>query len=432
MNIRNFTDVKSLFFDSKTLKQTVLKNTFWLGVAEIFSKGIGFLIVIWLARHFGPTIYGKFAFALSFVSLFFVFADFGFSTLTMREIARDKSKTSQYIDNILVMKLVFGLITLGIVALIIQFLGKTPEVIKLVYFLGIYIVINTFAIFFQSIFRANEKMQYETACRTLESISLLGLVAFFILNKGSILTMSYAYIGAALIGTFISLGAVWCYFSKFFLKIDFRICKEILKEVWPFALSALIVTIYLQIGIVMLSLMKTDQVVGWYSAGYKLVYAFALIPNLFMISVYPILSRFFQDSISRMKEVYERSLKFIFLISIILFPALFFFSKQIILFFYGSTYLETTSVFKILLWAEFFAFMSCVFMHTLNAMDKQIVYTKVTGISLLANIVLCSILIPRYSYIGLSITIVITEFLAFLLLFLYTKQNIVNLSKLKL
>jgi len=76
--------------------------------------------------------------------------------------------------------------------------------------------------------------------------------------------------------------------------------------------------------------------------------------------------------------------------------------------------------------------MSCVFMYTLNAMNRQVIYTKVVGICLVANIILCFILIPKYSYLGLSATTTITEFLGFLLLFLYTKQNITKLTKIEL
>jgi len=424
MNIRNFNEVKSIFFDNKTLKQTVFKNTFWLAIAEVVQKGVGFLVVIWLARHFGPAIYGQWAFALSFVALFAIFADFGFGTLTVREIARDKSKTSQYIDNIVAMKLILGLITLGLVALVIQFLGKETQVVKLVYFLGIYAVVSTFSSFFQSIFRANEKMQYETICRAIQSLSLLGLVAFFILNKGSILTISYAYIGAALIGAIISLGAIWRYFSKFFLKIDFKICREILKEAWPFALSGLIVVGYLRIGIILLSIMKTYQAVGWYNAAFNLILTFTILPSLFMFSVYPKLSIFYKESISKFIEIYKKSFKFIFLISIILFPLLFIFSKPIILLLYGSAYTESILPFNILLLVGFCSFLSCVFMYTLNAMNRQIIYTNVTGICLVANILLCLIFIPKYSYIGLSISATITEVLETSLLFLFITKNI--------
>jgi len=428
MKIRNFADIKSFFLDNRTLKQTIFKNTFWLAVAEVIQRGIGLLVVVWLARYFGPGTYGKFAFALSFVLPFFVLADFGFSTLSVRELARDKSKTAQYVDNIVAMKIILGLITLGLISVIIQFLGKEPEVVKLVYFLGIYVIIDTFATFFQSIFRANQKMQYETICRVIQAFSLLGLAAFFILNKRSIITIGYAYIGAVLIGALFSLIFIWYYFSKFFLKINLKICKEILLEAWPIALGGLFAIGYLRVGIIILSLMKTDQAVGWYNAAFELVYAFAIIPSLFMFSVYPNLSIFFKESILKLKEVYEKSLKFIFLISIVLFPLLFLFSKEIILLLYGSAYLETISAFKILLWAELFAFMSCVFLYTLIAINKQIIYAKVLGICLTINIILCFILIPRYSYVGLSVTTVVTEFLGSLLLFFYTKQNIVKLQ----
>lgn len=86
MNIKNFTNLKSHLLDNRTLKQTIFKNIFWLGLAEVIQKGISFIVVVWLARYFGPTIYGQWAFALSFVAIFSVFADFGFGTLTVREI----------------------------------------------------------------------------------------------------------------------------------------------------------------------------------------------------------------------------------------------------------------------------------------------------------------------------------------------------------
>src|SRR6185503_16083283 len=98
--------IKSSLFENKTLHQTIFKNTFWLLGAEVFTKIIGFFTVIWLARHYGPAAFGKFEYALSVVSIFAIFADFGFSTLIIRDIARDKSKLAQYIDNILVIKFV--------------------------------------------------------------------------------------------------------------------------------------------------------------------------------------------------------------------------------------------------------------------------------------------------------------------------------------
>ena len=57
----SFSNIKSLFFENKNVKQIILKNTFWLTLAEVISKGVSFFLLIWIARYFGPTNYGKIA-----------------------------------------------------------------------------------------------------------------------------------------------------------------------------------------------------------------------------------------------------------------------------------------------------------------------------------------------------------------------------------
>jgi len=414
---KNFTDIKTLFFNNKSIKQTIFKNTFWLTVAEVIQGGIGFLISIWMARYFGPTIYGQWAFALSFVALFAVFADFGFNTLTIRELARDKSKSAQYIDDILVMKLILGIITLGLIAFFIQFLGKEPEVIKLVYFLGIYTVLNTFASFFQSIFRANEKMEYETLCRIIQGISLLGLVAFFILNKGSILTISYAYIGAALIGIAISLIFVWRYFSKFFLKVDLKTCKEILKEAWFFGLNAILVSIYYNIGIVILAFFKTDIEVGWYNAANKLILFLFIIPSLFSSVFFPLTSRLYKNSTISLKNVSGKFFKLMLIISIPLALLITFLAPKIILIFYGYQYKPSIPVLRILIWGTMFAFIGIPLENLFYSINKQYIVTLEVGLGAILNIVLNIILIPLCGYIGVSIAATLTWIFEFIFIF---------------
>ena len=133
----------------------IFKNSFGWELARWFQVS-RFLIGIWMARRFGPDLYGKWSFALAFVTIFSVVADFGLSTLSVRELARNKEKTKDYFLNITLLKFILGALSLGLMALIINLIEEDPETISLVYFLGIYIVINTFGVF-ESIFRAREK-----------------------------------------------------------------------------------------------------------------------------------------------------------------------------------------------------------------------------------------------------------------------------------
>jgi O-antigen/teichoic acid export membrane protein len=418
------TNLKSFLFENKTLHQTIFKNIFWLAVAEVIDRGLGFLVVIWIARHFGPAAYGRWSFAINFVVPLIILVDFGFAILTAREIARDKSKTAQYIDNILVMKLILGVITFGIIAVAINLFGKEVETVKLVYFLGIYYIINTFALFFRSIFQANEKMQYETVCRIIQGVSELILVAIFMFSKASIITVSYAYTIGCLFGILFSLIFIWRFFSRFFHKIDFNFCKEILKESWPIALSGFLGTFYLSFGVIFLSLLKADKDVGWYGAGYSLIPAIMVLPNLFMAALYPRLSKMYTESKNDFINMLKKGLKYIFILDLILIPLIFIFSRQIIILLYGKSYINSIIVFRILLVMVFIDYIGCVLMSTLYAIKRQIVYTKIIFSALILNIILSGLLIPMYSYVGLGVAMLVSDCFLAISAFLYIKKTV--------
>ncbi|KPJ55940.1 hypothetical protein AMJ49_06040 [Parcubacteria bacterium DG_74_2] len=413
--------IKNLFLENKSIKQTIFKNTFWLGISEIFTRLVGIFIVVWMARYFGPAIYGQWAFALSFVTLFSVLADFGFSTLTVREIARDKSKTSQYLSNIIIMKIILGLITLGLIAIIIQLLNKEPEIVKLVYFLGIYIVINTFANFFQYIFRANEKMQYEAVCRVLQSIFLFGLVLFFILDEGSILTISYAYIIAALISVFFSIFLIWFYFSKFSLRINIKICKEIFFKAWPFALSYMAISVYYYMDTVMLGLMKSNQEVGWYNAVYRIVLFTQVAGTIIWASFFPQLSQKYKESLNSLKKVANQlaEITHIFAWPVAMGGTLL--ASQIIVFFYGKEYLPGTLAFQILIWSIAIIYIASVYHETIKASDRQKLYLTGVGGGAVLNIILNFLFIPRWSLNGAALATLLTEMAV--MIFMYIQVN---------
>jgi len=69
--------IKSFLFENKTDKQTIMKNTFWLMLAEGVSKWGMFFITILIARLLWPEQFGILSFVMSFVAMFIVITDFG-------------------------------------------------------------------------------------------------------------------------------------------------------------------------------------------------------------------------------------------------------------------------------------------------------------------------------------------------------------------
>ena len=87
--------------------QRIAKNTGVLLVSQIANYIIGFFFVMYTACYLGAKGFGILSFALAFTGIFGVFSDLGLSTLTVREVARDKSLAVKYLGNIAVMKLIF-------------------------------------------------------------------------------------------------------------------------------------------------------------------------------------------------------------------------------------------------------------------------------------------------------------------------------------
>lgn len=130
--------------------QKIAKNSLVLLASNIISKILGFFYVMYTARYLRTEGFGILSFALAFTGMFGVFADMGFSTLTTREVARDKKLANKYLGNIAMMKLILVTLTFGLIALTINLLGYPEQTIKVVCLIALSVVFTAFVLMFNS------------------------------------------------------------------------------------------------------------------------------------------------------------------------------------------------------------------------------------------------------------------------------------------
>lgn len=148
---------------------------------------------MYTARYLGAEGFGILSFALAFTGIFGVFSDLGLSTLTVREVARDKSLASKYLGNIAVMKVILVIITFGLIALSINLLGYPEQTIKVVYLVALSIIFSAFSGMFYSIFQAYEKMEYQSVGQILNSALMLSGALFAIKQGFSVVSFASIY-----------------------------------------------------------------------------------------------------------------------------------------------------------------------------------------------------------------------------------------------
>ena len=323
---------------SMGIARRIYKNTTYLGIAEIVSRVLQFVVMLYAARLLSQQNFGKFSFALSLSFMAVILADLGINTLLIREISRNKSLVSKYFINAFSIKIVLSIITFFIIVAVLNALNYPEITRQIVYIIWLFTILSTFTELFYSIFRAFEQMFYDAFLKILR-MSILAVTGIYVLFKGyGVIIFSYTFVFTEIIViTLASLIAL-----KKFIKLDIRIdsvfIKSTLKKALPFGLAFIFGSIYFFIGSIMLSKMKGDVEVAIFSAAYNIALALIFIPTVYINAIYPVLSRYYKEGKSGLRLLYERSFKYLYIIGLPISLGIFMLSDEIIGFLYGARY----------------------------------------------------------------------------------------------
>ncbi len=390
-------------------ERTIAKNTVILLVATVLSYILMFFVNIFIARYLGAEEFGILSLAIALTGIFTIFTDLGLNTLTIREIARNKTLTRDYLINITVIKILLAILTLFIVFFTVNIFGYTEEVSYIIYLITFSIIFTAFTSIFNSIFQAYEQMEYMSVGNILNSAILFMGVVIGIFCKLDIFFFAMVYIIASIVVLVYSFIIYTWKFPIPKINIDLSFWKLTLKEALPFGVTNIFGSIYYWIDSVMLSKMVGNEVVGWYNAAYRLMFVFLSIYTVYLASIFPVMSKFYETSNEYLKFSYERSYKYLLIISLPIAFGTTLLADKIILLIYGAGYIPAIFALQILIWTVPLLFINGLSGYVLGAVNRQMVLTKITFIGVVLNIILNLILIPKFSFIGSSVATVVTE-----------------------
>ena len=400
----------------------VAKNTTVLILSNILAYAFTFITTVYSARYLGVAGWGILSIALSVTGIFGVLTDLGLSSLTVREVARDKSLATKYFANTTAMKILLGFLTFGVIALVSHLAGYSQEVINVIYIITISAILGSFTSVFFSIFQAYEKMEYQALATIISNIIMLALTLTVIYLGLTVIGFAAVYV---IVGIFGLLYILFIYLRKFSLpkiEIDIDFWKDTVKESLPFAITGIFISVYFWIDSFMLSIIIGNDVVGIYNAAYRLIFVLLFIPSLFITALFPVMSRHFESAKELLKIEYEKSFKYLFIVAIFIFIYGLIFSNEIIMIIYGQKFFLSIIALQILIWVVPIIFLTSLLGNILNASNKQRLVTIIAASNALLNIALNLVLIPKFSFVGASVATVITELLGFILMFYYVSR----------
>lgn len=386
------------------------KNTGVLFTSQILSYILSFFYVFYVVRYLGAENFGILSFAISFATIFGIVSDLGLSIFITREISRDTSSVNKYLDNAIAIKLLLTVLTLVLIFLTINLFNYPAQTKLIVYIIGLSIIINYYSQILFAVFQAYEKMEYQSLGTILTNLILLVGSLIAVEYNYSLTIFALIYLISNIIVLLYALIICILKFTVPKIKRNYNFWKEILREAIPFGLTTMSGTLYTYVDSILLSLIQGNEVVGWYSAAYRIMLLALFIPISINYAIFPIMSKLYSDSSKEtLRIIYEKYFKFMLIVGIPLGAGTTVLANKIVLIILGQGYEQSVIALQILIWTMVFTFAAASFVQVLQAVNKQTAITKISIICLIINIILNLIVIPKYSYIGASYVTLITE-----------------------
>ena len=387
----------------------VVKNTSVLFIATIIGYILGFFVFAYTSRYLGAEGFGVISIALSLAAIFGIMIDLGLNTLTVREVARNKDLVDKYISNTLLMKIILSILTFGLIILSTKIIGYSEQVSYVIYIIAFSTIFAAFTGIFNAIFQAYEKLEYQSIGTVLNAVLMfIGVLIVIYLNL-NIFAIAFVYFISGLI---ILIYDILVYSWKFVLPkidIDWSFWSPTIKDSLPFAITGIFTMIYYWIDSVILSVMVGNEIVGWYNAAYRIIAIFASLYSVYMVSIFPVLSGFYETSRDSIKIAYERSFKYMLILNIPIAIFITFLADKIIFIICGPGYVPSVIALQILIWSVIFMFINTLSLNLLGSVNMQVVVTKIAAFGAVFNIILNIVLISEFSYIGSAVATVLTE-----------------------
>ena len=387
-----------------TLKRAVGNSAVML-VSQVITWTATLILTDALGRYLGDAGFGDLYLAMSFAVIFGGAVAFGLDQQLVRAVARDRSLASSYLVNSLALKFALSVLAYAMIIGITYLLDYSPQVKLTIAVYCLLLVFNAITESSTAVFQSYENLLHPALGTIIEKV-FVAVVAILLLTRGyGVVAMAAVFVAGS------ALGALW---RTVFLRrmvrprlaLDRAKLRPLMAGALPFFVYWILSAVYFRIDTVLLSIMSTANVVGWYGAAYKLFDTLGFLPSIICSAImYPILSRLAVQSRANLRFALGKGLDVMLMLGVPICTGLFMLAGPIIRLIYGKPeFLNAVPALQWLALALFLMYMNWVLGTVLIGLDKEKRLTVVAGLSVVINLGLNWLLIPRYQHVAAAVT----------------------------
>lgn len=374
-------------------------NVLSISIGQFGSLVISFFSVSLTARFLGVEEYGKFNYLLSIVFIASKISDLGLSNIIFRETAKSKDGFN-YIN----VGLTVRIISLLLVAVILNFtFFLSNSTIKEVFLLNIFLLSTIFSSRFMVFrdlldipFKVNLEMIYSNLLTMMDNLLFLVLILLLPYFKAGLEYVVLSYVFSNIPG-FLLTQILLKKKYKFNFRFSLNDAKWMIKQSLPLAGFLVMISLFNQMDIFLLTYLDSEKSTGIYSVASRLIIPLAILPTAIATTFFPKVVSNFNNSLDN-SFIYNLINKVMLLFSISLALVVSFKAKDVIVLIFGNQYEEAFIPSIFLMWSCVFLFFSYLTLDFFTAANKQKYNLLFSLLIALLSFFLLIYFIPLYSY----------------------------------
>lgn len=274
-----------------------LKNTAIQGATQLLTWALSWVLLIVLPRFLGDAGFGKLFFAVSYGTVFSTLINLGMNTYITKQVAvargegrRLGADLRKLAANVLTVKLILAMAVYLLQSTIIFWLPYDTETRHAVLIVGAATAVGSLTLTAAGIFQGLETLLAPSIALVAEKVATTLACAVLLLTGYGLLAVAWVYLGAALLNAMI----VFAFLSR---RMPLRPAwnSPVIRQVFigglPFLIWVVFGEIYVRIDVLMLSMMASAAVVGWYGAAFRVYGTLLFVPHILNTAVFPALAR---------------------------------------------------------------------------------------------------------------------------------------------
>ncbi|MCP4311084.1 MAG: oligosaccharide flippase family protein [Bacteroidetes bacterium] len=393
------------------MKKRFLTNLALLILLNLLIKPFWFFgIEVGVQNRVGEEMFGFYFSLFNFAFILNILLDLGINNFNNRAISREPGHLKDYLAAIIPLKLVLSLVYAGIVFAAGKIIGYSPEQFKMLWIL----IANQFLASFILYLRSNiSGLQYFRTDSLLSVLDRSLMIIFTgLLLWGNITEEPFKiewFVYAQSLSYFITLitvASIVRYRSGTFIhRVNIKRSLEVLRMSYPFALLILLMSLFNRIDSVMLErlLENGKEEAGIYAQSFRIFDAASQFSLLFAALLLPMFSRMIKLK-EDVNDLVRLALPLLMVAGISLAISCNFYRTDILDLMYINPAAHSYTIFGILMIGFLFVSTSYIYGTLLTANNNLRQLNIVAGITVVINVSLNLVLIPRYQSVGAAVS----------------------------